>query len=362
MPARTTVARAATALVAALLLALVAAAPSWAGRANARLSRSSDPLAGMRWGTFFTRTVSANNDAPSVYFRRARGGARKDFARLLAQPRFRWFGSWIPVHTRGDKWGARKTARNYIREVTQGDRNVGAQIGIFRLEPFERAACRRLPTRAERVSYYAWIREFAKGIGRSRVALVLQPDLPIVNCQPDGGRTELRMLRWTARKFSRLRHTTVYLDAGAADWMRVGQVSATLRRAGIASARGFSLNLTHYDSTARSLAYGRRIVRDLARHGIRGKHFVVSTSMNGRPFTFQAHERVFHAMTVCRTRRSRHCVTLGHPPTTRTGTRAADALLWAGRSWYANAHVRGFGELLRIIRSSPFYRSFATRF
>ena len=56
----------------------------------------------------------------------------------------------------------------------------------------------------------------------------------------------------------------------------------------------------------------------------------------------------------------------GGPPFQKFGSRAlyrwADALLWAGRAWNANAHVRGFGALLRIIRSSPFYRTFATRF
>ncbi len=205
-----------------------------------------------------------------MYLRHARSQSdRQSFAKLLGQPRFRWFGSWIPVRTRGYKWGARKTAANYIHEVTGGNPNVGAQIGIFRLEPFEHAACTRMSTRAERVSYYAWIREFARGVGRSRVALVLQPDLPLAACQPDHGRRMLAMLRWTAHRFNSLPHTTVYLDAGSSDWMPVGRISSLLRRAGVSGVRGFALNLTHYDSTPRELAYGRRVARDLARHGVR---------------------------------------------------------------------------------------------
>ena len=98
-------------------------------------------------------------------------------------------------------------------------------------------------------------------------------------------------------------------------------------------------------------------MRDLARHGVRGKHFVVSTAMNGRPFTFQRHPGVFHRMTPCSSESAHACVTIGHPPTTDTGVASADAFLWAGRSWYANARVRSYEELLRVIRSSPFFGS-----
>lgn len=128
-----------------------------------------------------------------------------------------------------------------------------------------------------------------------------------------------------------------------------------LKRAGVAQARGFALNLTHFDSTAHNVAYGKKVVAALRRRGVRNAHFAVNTSMNGRPFTTQAHWREFMAGTVCSSRRSRNCVTLGQPPTTRTGTSLCDAFLWFGRPWINNATRRSYDEVLRLVRTSPFF-------
>ena len=48
-----------------------------------------------------------------------------------------------------------------------------------------------------------------------------------------------------AKLFSALPHTTVYIDAGAADWLSVGQAAWLLENAGVQYARGFSLDDTH---------------------------------------------------------------------------------------------------------------------
>src|SRR5213078_2796003 len=105
---------------------------------------------------------------------------------------------------------ARKTAAKYIEAVQQGDRDVAVGIGVFRLQPFEREACRRLPTQAEIGDYKRWIQEFAAGIGDSRVILLLQPDMPFATCLPHGSQTDLKLISWTAQQFNALPHTTVY--------------------------------------------------------------------------------------------------------------------------------------------------------
>ncbi|MEA2426289.1 MAG: endoglucanase, partial [Thermoleophilaceae bacterium] len=295
-------------------------------------------------------------DPPSAFFNTARNAAdRKEFDKLLAQPRFRWFGAWIPTHDAGGKRGARATAENYIAQVTGGDPAVAVGIGIFRLQPFEHEACNRLPTAAEIADYKSWIGEFAAGIGNARVALLLQPDMPFTLCLPHHSPVDLQLIDWTVRRFSALAHTTVYIDAGAADWQTPAAMASMLKRAGVARARGFALNLTHYDSTGRQVVYGKKIVKELARRGVPNSHFVVNTAQNGRPFTTQAHNREFKLAFVCRTRSSRACVTLGRPPTTNTGIAQVDGYLWLGRPWINNATRRNYDEVLQLVKTSPYF-------
>jgi hypothetical protein len=333
-------------------LALICAPASFAGDANGGLPGASpaNPLDNMTWGTYHIESTDPGIDPPSAYFNTARSQAdRALFGKILAQPRFRWFGAWI------DDGNARSTAESYIRQVTGGDPTIGVQIGIFRLQPFEHEACTRLPTSSEVASYRNWINEFAAGIGSSRVALLLQPDMPFTLCLPGNSKVDLQLISWTAQRFSSLPHTTVYIDAGAADWAKPSTMASMLKQAGVRYARGFALNLTHYDSTARQVAYGKRILSALNRRKLRGKKFVVNTAQSGRPFTTQDYMQEFKVATVCATRQSRHCVTLGEPPTTRPPWSGVDAYLWLGRPWINNATRRSYDEVLQLVATSPFF-------
>lgn len=343
----------------ALALTCLLATLALAGPARADLL---NPLRAIPWGIFHSPTLDPSNDAPSAYFNQAQSAVdRATLNKVLATPRFRWFGSWIALHDQGRgarlRWGAYRTARSYIASVQHGNPNALVGLAIFRLDPFEREASRRLPTAAEQASYRAWIIEFTRGIRDSgaHVVVLLQPDMPLARTLPHHSKIDLDLIRWTAGVLASIPRVTTYIDAGASDWARPGEMSAMLRRAGVQKVRGFGLNLTHYSSTADNVAYGKRIVADLARHRVRGKHFVVSTGMNGRPFTFQTARRAFRKGTICATRASRRCVTLGQPPTTHTGTRLADAFLWMSRPWYNNATIRSYPEMLRIIGTSPFF-------
>ena len=339
-------------LIIVLALLALGSPCAWAGTANAGLPGASpaDPLAGMRWGAISLPIVNpAYGDPVSAYRNTSRGAARTQLSKIVGQPRMQWFGAW--VHT-----GAiRHAVRDHVAAVTGGDPSVGVQLGVFRLQPFERAACRRLPTRAEQRSFRAWIREFARGLGTTRAAVVLQPDLPFVRCLPRHSRIDMRLISWAARVLDAQPQTTVYLDAGAADWLTVGQAADMLKRSGVGRVRGFSLNLTHFDSTVRQVSYGRAVVRALARRGVRDKHFVVDTAQNGRPFKAFTYRRTFQRGIVCASRHARHCVTLGQPFTTTTATAQADAYIWAGRPWINNATRRPRIEVLKLVRTSPFF-------
>ena len=87
-------------------------------------------------------------------------------------------------------------------------------------------------------------------------------------------------MRYATERFSAQPNTSVYIEAGAADWLRddVAKALRILVPAGIGVARGFALNSTHYDSTARQIRFAADISRALEARGIPGKFAVVNTA------------------------------------------------------------------------------------
>jgi endoglucanase len=329
-----------------------------AGTANAGLPGAwkHNPLGGMTWGIY-------RGPIDGVYpaYASSHGANRRLMARIALEPLTVWTGSWYP-----DSY-ARALAGQIIQATTQGNPDVLTQVAVFRLTPWEGQACPGSWGPADQGSYRAWINQFAAGIGRSRTAVILQPDLPFALCAASP--VPLQLVADAARRFNALSHTTVYIDAGAAAWASVPQTASLLERAGIRHARGFALNVTQYGSTGLELEYGDQIVRALAAAGIPRKHFVINTDENGSPFLAGQYPGNPNEARACRNRSDRICVTLGIPPTTNVanprwglspGDRAiarrdADAYLWAGRPWVDNgtgAFV--FSRALQLAASTPF--------
>jgi endoglucanase len=311
----------------------------------------------MQWGIY----TGAYDGIYSAY-RAAQGDTKRLLAKIALRSTAHWFGAWIR------DTDAEASARRYIQSVTGGDSNLLAQIAVFRLDPWEQVACSTVPGAARQGSFRSWINGFARGIGDARAVLILQPDVPFALCSP-GQRRWLDMLAYASGRFTALPHTTVYIDAGAAQWASVGQAASLLERAGVRHARGFALNTTEYDSTARELSFGAQILRRLGAAGIRGKHFVINTAENGAPFLNGQYPGDPSNPRVCASRHDRICATLGIPPTTRVAdprwglspqarslaARYADAYLWIGRPWLASgAGAFDLHRALGLIKSSPF--------
>jgi endoglucanase len=349
-------------LIAALVTAtaLALAPPALAGVANAGLpgAPSSNPLKGMQWG-IYTGPI----DGVYPAYQAASGQDRTLLARLALRARMTWFGAWIPDGS------AEATAQQYIANQTGGNPNVLAQIAIFRVDPWENAACVHAPNAAQQSSYRAWINGFAAGIGSSRVALVLQPDLPFALCAPGHGRIALSLVRYAAQVFGALPHTSVYIDVGAADWPTVKQAASLLRSAGVTYARGFALNATHYDSNDSELDFGAQVSKALARRGLRGKHFVINTAENGVPWKFWQYHGNQANPRVCTVKPDWPCMTVGVPPTANVtnprwglsrsaksiAARLCDAFLWIGRPWLHNGSSPFvLSQALQLARSTPF--------
>jgi endoglucanase len=329
-----------------------------AGTANAGLTGAParNPLAGMPWGIY-------RGPIDGVYpaYQSARGANRRLMAKIALRPLTIWAGAWYP-----DNY-ARTVAQQIVEGTTGGQPDVLSQIAIFRLDPWEGQACPGSWGAGDQGSYRAWINQFAAGIGSSRVALILQPDLPVALCAPSP--VPLQLVGYAANRFNALRHTTVYIDVGAAEWASVSQAVRLLEHSGILHARGFALDVTQYGSTGMELAYGGQIVRALAAAGIRGKHFVINTDENGAPFLAGQYHGDANEARACRSPRDSVCVTLGIPPTTdvanprwglspanrATAARYADAYLWAGRPWVDNnSGFFVFSRALQLAASSPF--------
>ena len=353
------VARALTLALCALTLAAPAAS---AGIANAGIpgAPSANPLAGLPWGSY-----TGPHDEVYPAYRAAQGETHHLLGLIVRRPRVRWFGAWYSDRS------ARGIASEYIANSTAGRDDVLSQMAVFRVDPWEGQACVRLPSSRQQASYRHWIDAFAAGIGSARVALILQPDLPFAACAPHHSRLPLDLVAYAARRFTSLPHTTVYLDAGAADWPSVREAVWLLRGGGVRHIRGFALNATHYDSTESEIRFGAQVAAALARAGLPGKHFVVNTSDNGRPFTYQQYHphSDFDNARPCRSHDDRRCVTLGIPPTAdvtnpkwhlsrtarRIAARLVDGYLWIGRPWLVRqAAPFDLQRSLAVARSTPF--------
>jgi endoglucanase len=360
-------AAAATALAGGLIAAPAGAAgTAGAQRAAVRPAANpnpSNPLANITWGNY-TDSIDPVFNA----YNQATGSTRTLLGKIAFKPRVRWFGPWVP----DDKIGT--VLRQYIDNVTGGKPNVLVQMAIFRLVPWEGEATRRLPTKAEIASYKTWISNAAQAIGSTHVAMILQPDLPIALKVPHHSHWAQNLVAYAARQFGKLSHTAVYIDVGAADWPTVAQAVSLLKASGQSAARGFALDATHYDSTASEIAYGSKVVAALNRAGVRGKHFVIDTADNGKPFTYLQYFAKhpggdFDNAQTCTSKAGSRCVTLGIPPTNRVGLarwhlpaadvrlakKHCDGYLWFGRPWlFEQAGDFVMSRALAVARTSPF--------
>jgi endoglucanase len=130
-------------------------------------------------------------------------------------------------------------------------------------------------------AYHDWIARFAAGVADRRALVVLEPDAIaqlVAGCpaaEIDGDR--LAQLADAVHRLKANPGTEVYLDAGNAGWIaNTDLLAEVLYQAGVTEADGFALNVSNFQTTAASKAYGDRISARLG-----GTHYVIDTSRNG---------------------------------------------------------------------------------
>ena len=186
-----------------------------------------------------------------------------------------------------------------------------------------------------------WYRKFAGAVGDARVVIGFEPDsLGTVDCLAKSRRkARIAMLRYGVDTLSQLPNATVYIEAGASDWeTATGRTAKQLRYVGISKVRGFMLNVTHYDWTGNNIQHGLEISRMVG-----GKHFIISTSFNGRgPVHYKRwinrRKHLWRRVTVWCHPLKRG---LGIAPTTQTHHPLADGYFYIGRPGFSGGSCNG---------------------
>jgi endoglucanase len=181
-------------------------------------------------------------------------------------------------------------------------------------------------------AYRAWLDRVVAGIGSRKATVVVEPDaLPHLlqeGCVPGQFREErFALLAEGVRKLKSLPGTRVYIDAGNPGFgSDPGAMADSLKRAGIAQADGFSVNVSNFATTAASTAYGKQLSKLTG-----GKHFVIDTSRNGNGPWHGGGEAWCNPPGRA----------LGEAPTTRTGDPLVDAYLWVKRPGESDGTCQG---------------------
>ena len=330
-------------------------------------ANTSNPLANRPWGVY--EGPIETSWAP---YASATGTNKALLAKIALRPKAAWFGAWIPNSQIASK------VSGYIANSQNGNPQALVQMAIFRMVPWEHEACTRLPSAAEQASYKQWIDRFASAVGSAHTAIIMQPDGPFALCAPGGSKVPSSLISYATRELSALPNTSVYIDAGAADWPApgsqggVGKAVQILTQAGVQYARGFAMNSTHYSDVNLEVRRGALIAQALASRGYGSKHFVVSTSSNGHPFVFGNYTGSdSDNANVCSiaSPASATCVTLGIPPTPDVtnprwrlwsstiplASSYVDGYMWFGRPWlYRQASPFQLDRALQLARSTPF--------
>jgi endoglucanase len=124
--------------------------------------------------------------------------------------------------------------------------------------------------------YGPWVGEIADAAETgSDVAAVVEPDglASLLEC---GDRTERVGLIADAAKRLGAAGVTTYLDGGHSHWVDPSDVASLLKEAGVADVRGFSTNVSNFQTDADERSYGEELSALVG-----GAHYIIDSGRNG---------------------------------------------------------------------------------
>jgi len=127
--------------------------------------------------------------------------------------------------------------------------------------------------------YFQFVRRIAAGIGNKSPVIIIEPDaLPQSTIlEPQEQKYRLGLIKKAVSILSSNCDAIVYIDIGHSNWLSPSDSYDLLMQAGVMQARGFSVNVSNYQTTQDSLMWGSRIASGFETE----KFFVVDTSRNG---------------------------------------------------------------------------------
>ncbi len=183
---------------------------------------------------------------------------RKDaylIGRMVGTPQAVWFTSGTPAEVQ--KAVARTMAQ------ARGQRAVPVLVAYD--IPGRDCAQYSAGGALDLASYKAWIDGFARGIGRAKAVVIVEPDslglLPS-NCggpnptYPFTDADRYAELNYAVDALEALPQTVVYLDATNSAWLGVGDIAQRLVGAGVQRSQGFFLNVSNYQYSVNTTFYG----------------------------------------------------------------------------------------------------------
>lgn len=259
---------------------------------------SQNPLRG--WELYRETETSAQQQAEE--WEESRPDDAALMGMIASQPQSKWFGDWNARVTRD--------VRNYVNAAA-ADSSMPVLV-LYNI-PYRDCGSYSAGGADSASAYETFIDKVANGIGTNNATVILEPDaVASISCLTRSQRQErYALLTYAIDTFAVLGNTYVYVDAGNANWISVATMAKRFTHIDIASAQGIALNVSNFYRTKRTRKYGKELSDRLG-----GVHMVIDTSRNGQGPT----EEYEWCNPSGRG--------LGHAPTTATGFRRVDALLW----------------------------------
>ncbi|QKW16064.1 glycoside hydrolase family 6 protein [Verrucosispora sp. NA02020] len=275
-----------------------------------------------------TETVSADRSSPPLpptFYVDPRGAASWQVTEWAQEGRAEDAATLRRISTRPTaRWlvGDSATVTEEVSEFLAGASRSGQTPVLVTHNLPQRDCGRQGQGGAESAgAYQDWIRRVAAGVQGRPVTIVVEPGAvpdAVDRCVDDVDE-RLDLLRDAVTVLGSTGSARIYLDAGHPGWITDGaRLAAALRRAGVAEADGFALNVANFVGTPQNVTYGHEISDALGGTTT----FVIDTSRNGRGR--YPGETVRSAPSWCNPPGR----ALGADPTTDTGLERVDALLW----------------------------------
>lgn len=201
----------------------------------------------------------------------AKAGDR--FARIGTKAQALWITDYYSTdHVRAD-------VRAYVDRANQADKTPVLSIYAIPGRDCGLYSSGGLP---DGPSYEAWIREVAAGLKDAHAMVVLEPDaVPFMGDPRCTDSTPRQELLTDAAQLLKRAGAWVYLDAGHSGWRSPEVMAPLLKKSGMRYARGFSTNVGNFRHTGAERDYAKRLVKELRKLGIKGKHYLTETARNG---------------------------------------------------------------------------------